>query len=156
MAAEYLVNTRAATTAPIGGHGLGANAKISWAVQEVSASASASSYYDLHRLPSNARVHGVSRCYWDDMATTGSPTIDIGCVVGASYDDDSINDGLAVSSASTGVSFVKTIEKYGKPLWELAGRSTDPGGIITVRARIRDAAVTTGGTFVSEVIYSLD
>lgn len=156
MAVETLVNSRAQSTDPVPGHGFYGNAKLAWAVQEVSASASASSTYDLHILPSNARIHGASKVYFDDMATTGSPTVDIGCVVGASYDDDSVNDGLAVSSASTGASFVKDIANYGKYLWQLAGRSSDPGGKITIRAKLKDASVTTGGTFTSEVVYSLD
>lgn len=155
MAVENLTATGAATTDPIPQNGFADKLSYLPTTVEVSASASVSSTYILARVPSSARLSAASKVYWDDMATTGSPTLDIG-VQGTSftYDDDLINDGLALSSAGAGSIYIKAIENYGKPLWQLAGLSSDPHEIWTIKGKIKDAAVTTGGTLTSELIYS--
>jgi hypothetical protein len=125
---------------------------------EVSAAASVSSTYTLAYVPSGARL-GDSRLYWDDMATSGAPTLDIG-LSGPSftYDDDKLNDGLdlATANATTGTKIVKDIANQYKPLWLLAGLTSDPDEIWTIKAVIRDAAVTAGGTLSGEINFSED
>lgn len=155
MAVENLTATGAATTDPIPQNGYADKVSRLCTSVEVSASASVSSTYVLARLPSSARLGGLSKLYWDDMATAGSPTLDIGAEgPSETYDDDSINDGLALSSASTGSIVIKTIDNYTKPLWEICGLSSDPNEIFTIKGKIKDAAVTTGGTLISEFVYT--
>lgn len=157
MAVENLTATGAGTTSAVGSHGLADTVKYDSTTVEVSASASASSTYALHRVPSGARITAASKLYWDDLATAGSPTLDIG-VSGPSftYNDALLNDGLDAASAGTGSIIIKTIDNYGKPLWELAALTSDPGEVWTVKVKIKDADVTTGGTLRSELFYKLD
>ena len=126
---------------------------------EVSAAASVSSSYTLAYVPSGARLSGASRLYWDDMATSGSPTLDIG-LSGPSftYDDDKLNDGLdlATVNTTTGTRVIKDIVDMYKPLWLIAGLSADPDEVWTIKGVIRDAAVVAGGTLSGEFIYSED
>lgn len=124
---------------------------------EVSAAASVSSSYTLGYVPSGAKFGALAKLYWDDMATTGSPTLDIG-VGGPSFtfDDDKINDGLALSSASTGSLIIKDLANLNKPLWQLAGLSSDPCETWVIKGVIRDAAVTTGGTLAGDLAYTVE
>ena len=157
MAVETLTATAILANPPQNGYKR--NLKHVPVTVEVSAAASVSSRYTLAYLPSGARLSGASRLYWDDMATSGAPTLDIG-VLGTSfaYDDDVINDGLdlATVNTTTGVRVVKDIANQYKPLWQLAGLTADPDEIWTVKAVIRDAAVIAGGTLSGEFIYSED
>lgn len=125
---------------------------------EVTAAASVSSTYTLAYVPSGARL-GDSRLYWDDMATSGSPTLDIG-LVGPSftYDDDKLNDGLdlATVNSTTGIKIIKDIANQYKPLWLIAGLTSDPDEVWTIKGVIRDAAVIAGGTLSGEVNFSED
>ena len=44
-------------------------------VVEVTAAADANSRYVMARIPSSARIHGTSRIHADDLASSGSPTL---------------------------------------------------------------------------------
>lgn len=131
---------------------------------ETTASDSVSSTYHMARIPSNARILGQSRIYWDDLATAGSPTIDIGVYPvrtgDFTSDPDAINDGLAVSSANTtGSAVVKDMANYGKRLWELCPNiSADPKCDMDIKLVLADAALTAGGagTITMELFYALD
>lgn len=128
-------------------------------VVEVTAAASATSTYLVARLPSNARLQPQSAVGLDDLASTGSPTLDIGTFNSAGSvadDDDSINDGMDLATASTGLRMIKDVDDWGKPLWEIHGESEDPGGTIDVYATIKDAATNTGGTLAFSLVYSVD
>ena len=127
---------------------------------EVTAADSVSSTYLFAHLPSNARILGASTVYWDDLATAGSPTMDIGIynITGTAItnDVDALNDGLAVDAAGSG-KLVKDISNYGKRLYEYVnGQTTDPGGDLAIKGVLADAAVTTGGTVTVEIHYSID
>jgi hypothetical protein len=130
------------------------------ATVEVAAAANADSRYTGFRLPMSARIHGaLSRLAWDDLASSGSPTLDIGLAPvdgNLTLDEDAINDGLALSSASTGSYFIKDIANWGKRLWEVAGLSSDPGGFADVILTIKDAAANDGGTISMTVCYSTE
>jgi hypothetical protein len=130
---------------------------------EVTTGDSNSSTYLLARLPSNARIHGASKIYWDDLASAGSPTLDVGCYPltgrsNISADPDALNDGLDIASAgTTGSVLIKTIDNFGLPLWDFcSGIAADPKGEIDIKAKIVDADVTAGGTIVVELYYSVD
>lgn len=124
------------------------------------AAAASSSTVTFFKVPSNARILGASQVYWDDLATSGSPTLDIGLFAvnaNVTSDDDALNDGLALSSASTGTRVVKDIANYGKRAWEfVSGQTTDPGGYLTVKGTVRDAATTATGTITAEFHYVID
>lgn len=140
----------------------GGGVKHRVATQEVAASDS-SSTVTFFRIPSNARILQASRVYFDDLATSGSPTLDMGLFPvngNITADDDALNDGLAVSAVSTakaGEFVIKDFANAGKRAWEfVANQSTDPGGELIVKGTIRDAATTATGTVTCEILYALD
>lgn len=156
MSVENLTATGFVTDPPQ--NGFSRNIKQVTSTVEVSAAASVSSTYVLGYLPSGARLSGMARLYWDDMATSGSPTLDIG-VGGTSFtfDDDKLNDGLDLATAQTaGAKIVKDIANQYKPLWQLAGLTADPDEIWVIKGVIRDAAVIAGGTLTADLIYAED
>jgi len=157
MAVENLVAS--AYTSPVSAPGLGGVPVIRTASLEATAGASATSTYAFFKVPSNARLRSGSKIYFDDLASTGSPTVDIGvyAINGNITDDpDALNDGIDVAAAAGSASLVKDIANYGKMVWELAGLSADPKGLIGIKAGIYDAAVNTGGTLTMEIVYTVD
>lgn len=139
-------------------HGFAGSVKHRTATVELSASASGTTI-DFGEIPSNARILGASKVYWDDLATSGSPTLDVGfgAVDGnITSDPDAVNDGLALSSASSG-NLVKDIANHGLPAWDFVnGQSTDPGGVLNVYATVKDAATNAAGTVTLDLYYSID
>ncbi len=135
-------------------HGLNIH---SWTVEVGSADSDTSTYLIAH-LPSNARIHDQSWIGYDDMASTGAPTLDIGTfnVTGGSDDVDAINDGLTVATAARTVPFIKILGDIGKYLWDLAGESSDPGGFIDIKLTLDDADVNVGGTAAGSIFYSME
>lgn len=131
-------------------------------VHEVTAADSATSTYRLLRLPSNARLLGSSTYSLDDLASTGSPTIDFGVVnvtgeTRITDDADAINDGIDAATAATGQPLIKTIDNYGKKLYEFVnGQTTDPKGDLEVMMSIVDADVNSGGTVVVQFDVTFD
>lgn len=115
---------------------------------------------DFGNIPSNARIMGVSQIMADDLATSGSPTLDIGFQAvnsNITTDPDALNDGLAISSALTATSVVKGIENRGKRAWEyVASQTTDPGGQLTVIGTVKDAATNAAGDVTLELLYYVD
>lgn len=144
------VNTRQAVAAPI----VALNSTV-----EADAAAASGTVYRMATIPTGARIFGLSRLAWDDLASTGAPTLDIGLSpVGAAFteDLDALNDGLDAATASAGSVVVKDIANYGKTVWEFLGLSADPGGLANVVVSIQDAAVNTGGTITLSLIYTID
>jgi len=130
-------------------------------VQEVPASASGSTIF-FGRIPSNARISNLSRVYWDDLSTTGSPTLDIGLAsvdANVTSDPDAFSAGHDVTSADTsGEPMLDLFEASGDYAWDFVnGQTTDPGGALDVYGSIVDAA-TAGltGTVMVEVYGYLD
>jgi hypothetical protein len=126
---------------------------------EVAAGASVASVYTMFRIPSISRVHGLSWVAFDDLASTGSPTIDIGFAgvdENITDDDDALNDGIDVSTAAGTARMIKDHANYGKTAWEILGLSADPGGFLDVIITIKDAATNTGGTVTATLVYSID
>lgn len=127
---------------------------------EVAAAAAANTQYVMVRIPSNARIHGLSEIRFDDLASTGSPTLDIGlkAVSGnITTDDDALNDGIDCATAAGSARVVKDIANYGKQAWEyVSGQSSDPLGFFDVIITIKDAATNTGGTVTMTLVYSVD
>lgn len=114
-------------------------------------------------IPSNARIAGCSRIYWDDLATSGSPTLDIGLFAvdsNVTSDVDALTDGLAISAVSTanvGNVVVKDHANFGKQAWEfVSGQTTDPKGLLTVKGTVLDAPTHTTGTITLDLYYTVD
>lgn len=128
--------------------------------REVTAAASAASEYVMFRIPSNLRIMGASKIYFDDLASTGSPTLDIGLKAVASNitsDADALNDGIDCATAASSASIVKDIANYGKFAWQFVnGQTTDPGGSLDLTVSILDAAANTGGTITVELFGYVD
>lgn len=126
---------------------------------EVTAAASATSTYLMARLPSNARIQPASQVGWDDLASTGAPTFDIGTFNlggGIADDDNSLNDGLDAAAANTGSPLLADVADWGAPLWQIAGGSSDPGGWVDIIITLKDAATNTGGTLSASIVYTVD
>ncbi len=144
------------------GKGSAYNVKNLTATIELAASASGT-VINFGYIPTNARVLGGSRLYWDDLATSGSPTLDVGLIAvngNITSDDDCLNDGLALSAVSTanvGAQVVKDFANAGLPAWDYVnGQTTDPGGNFLVQGIVRDAATTATGTVTLDLYYTLD
>lgn len=128
------------------------------ATVEVAAAANANSQYTGPRVSMDARIHGVSTVFFDDLASTGSPTMDFGFkAVGGNFttDVDALNDGVDVATAAGSARLIKDVANYGKTVWELLGLSSNPGGFADVIITILDAATNTGGTVTLELSYSV-
>jgi hypothetical protein len=130
------------------------------ATVEATAAASANSAYTMFRIPSNMRIMGRSTVYFDDLASTGSPTLDFGLkAVDANIttDVDALNDGVDCFTAASSAPLIKDISNYGKEAWRFVnGQTTNPGGFLDVIVSILDAGVNTGGTITAELIGYID
>ena len=125
----------------------------------VGAGDSDTSLYSFGKIPSNARILGISKLHRDDLASTGSPTLDIGLYAVDSNitdDVDALNDGIDAATAGDSA-VVKDITDYGKFAWEfVSGQSVDPGGEFEVKVVLDDADVNTGGDLFMELYGTLD
>ncbi len=130
------------------------------ATVEVPASASGSTI-KFGRIPSNARISGQSKIYWDDLTTTGAATLDLGLAsVGSNVtsDPNALSDAHDVTSAGSADALDAVITTHGVPAWDLInGVTVDPKGELDVYATIVDAA-TAGltGTVTVEILGYLD
>jgi hypothetical protein len=155
----YNATIRRANTDVVTGNGSAYKGIIHTSTIELAASASGSTV-KVGRFPSNARISLHSDIYYDDLATSGSPTIDIG--VGSvdsniTSDPDALNDGLNASSAASNARIVKDIANVGKQLWEYVnGQTSDPGGELDIYLSVKDAATNAAGTISTEIIYTID
>jgi len=149
---------------PIIGKGYGGDL-ISFGPRTVELAAAASAcLIDFNlEIPANLRIAGNSRIYWDDLATSGSPTLDLGLYAvngNVTSDDDALNDGLAISAVSTanvGAQVIKDIANFGKRAWEfVSGQTTDPTGTLRIKGIVRDAATTQTGTITLDLYGYLD
>ena len=118
---------------------------------------------DFGRIPSNARILPTSRVYWDDLATAGAPTLDIGLgavngnLVNAD-DPDAIGNGFALTTVTAaGASALSAHANAGLPAWDLvASESSDPGGVLKVYGTVLDAVTHTTATITLELFYTVD
>lgn len=116
----------------------------------------------LARIPSNARILGASRLAWDDLASAGAPTLDIGIFgpTGRALitdDPDALNDGLDPAAAAGSAAVIKDHANYGKRLWEfVAGQTSDPKCDLDIKVSILDAATNQTGDVSLELFYTLD
>lgn len=114
----------------------------------------------LGRIPSNARILPTGLIYNDDLATSGSPTLDLGLASvdsNITSDPDALNNGLAASAATSTTTVIADPANAGKRAWEFVnGQSTDPGGQLDVYLSVKDAATNAAGTVTVELYGYLD
>lgn len=124
------------------------------------AAASANDTISFGTIPSGARILGQGLIYNDDLATNGSPTLDIG--LGSvnsniTNDPDAINTGIALSSSTTTTSVIADLANAGLPAWDLVnGQTSDPGGELEVYGTVIAASTTQTGTITVELYGYLD
>lgn len=103
------------------------------------------------RIPSDARIDISSRLYFDDLATSGSPTFKVGFY---GVDNNTATDmstalvaaaAISAASAALGIIVPDDYANAGKRAWDLAGLATDPGGFFDVKGVVK-AATTNGVT----------
>lgn len=140
------------------GKGEAGNVKIVTSTVEV-ATGTTGKTYKLARIPSNARIAGQSSLYWDDLATSGSPDLDIGLASvdsNITSDPDALNNGLDASATGTSL-VIADRANYGKQAWEFVnGQTTDPSGELDIYLTTTTAAINQAGTVTLELYYSLD
>ena len=147
-----------ATNNIVAGKGDALSVKSLCATVELAASASGITTR-IGTIPSNARILLSSRVYNDDLATSGSPTLDLG--LGSvnsniTSDPDALTNGLALSAAGSDVLAI-AIADGGKKAYEfVSGQSTDPKGEFDVYFSVKDAATTATGTVTVDLYYTID
>lgn len=113
------------------------------------------------RIPSGARISGRSRVYFDDLATAGAPTLDLGLASvdsNITSDPDALSNGHTLATADAeGAMLVGDIVNIGLPAWDFVnGQTSDPGGELDVYGSIADASTTSTGTITVEVLGWID
>jgi hypothetical protein len=158
MAVVTLNSTRRGIAGAIPTHGDASNVIRVPCHQTVGAADSATSTYTLCEVPYNARLAGTA--YWDDLASSGSPTLDFGLKSGTNVitaDPDALSDGHDAATANVIGRPIVKVENRSKYAWELAGASSSPGiGTYTVFVSLVDADVNVGGDLFVDVEYTLD
>lgn len=144
------------------GKGLASTLGVVTATRSVTAR-TANNTMKMVSLPSNARLHGISRVSWDDLASTGSPTLDIGIAPvndaanAVTADPDALNDGLDLATAAGTALMIKDHANYGKQVWEyVSGLTSDPAMQMDIYVSFVDANTNTTGDVTLEVYYSFD
>lgn len=140
--------------------GDGPNLKIITSTRNL-ASPAQNSTHKLGRFDSNTRLHALSRVYWGDFASSGSPTLSIGL---ASVNNNfgaavpaALNSGLDLATATpAGASILGSPQNSGKTLWELAGLASDPGGQIDIYATIIAAPGNLTADLTADIVVSID
>ena len=137
--------------------GLKGSVKVLVSTVELAAAADGDTI-DFGKIPSTARPLGISKVYWDDLATTGSPTLDIGLKSylnnSVTADPDALSNGHDVTSAGSGSLAAVLAATVGDPAWDyINGVSSNPGGELEVYGSVDDAATTQTGTVTLELYY---
>lgn len=133
---------------------------------EVGAADSATSTYLMARLPSGAVILPNSFLAWEDLASSGAPTLDVGVFnrSGKSVitdDPDALVANLdAAASGTPNVNFLARptdAANIGKRLWEyVASQTTDPKDDLDIKVSLLDADVNVGGTITLVLFYLID
>jgi hypothetical protein len=158
MAVEHLTATGRGDKAIAEGVSTRYGLNVFESTVEVSAASSDGSTYKMALVPSSARISAQSKIITDDLASTGSPVMLVG-VSGdqITNDPDAMHTGADVTAAAgVSESILEDPADAGKYLWELAGESSDPGGMIWIQFEVETAATNTGGTATLSLVYHVD
>ena len=149
---------RRLTQGLVSGKGEGANLKSVIATRNITAQL-VNSTIKFMRIPSSARISGLSHIAFDDLDNSNSMDIDVGLASvnsNVTSDADALNDGLDATSAGT-AKLIKDHANYGKRAWEfVSGQTTDPGGELDVYITFTVAASDVTGDVTIEINYKLD
>ena len=162
MATEFAATERRSSLLNASSHGGAYDVKCLASTVEVTVATGTGDTYIFGRVPSNARLLGSSRVYYDDMATTGAPTMDIGLAavegnLANANDPDALSAGHTLATAANDSLAITAIADYGKPAWDfVASETSDPGGSLAVYGTCLDAVTTVAGTFTIELYYVID
>jgi hypothetical protein len=128
-----------------------------WAT--VIASGSVGATYQLARVPSNAKIKSIT---WESeaqgagkfslgvyYATDGEGGRPTALLVANTINQNLFATDIDTTSAITPVNYTNqstnyTLDKRTQPLWQAAGLSADPGGMLDIVATVHTTAVTTG------------
>ena len=162
MATEFAATERRSHLLSAVSHGGSYNVISLCSTVEVTVATGTGDTYIFGRIPSNARLLGSSRVYYDDMATAGAPTMDIGLgavesnLVNAD-DPDALSAGHTLATAANDSLAISAIADFGNEAWDfVASETTDPGGELEVYGTCLDAVTTAAGTFTIELYYVVD
>ena len=160
--ADNTATQRRASTDTVTGNGIASSVKNLCATIELAASASGDTV-DFGKIPSNARILPSSTIYWDDLATSGTATLDLGLKSytgsgnSVTADPDAIGNGFDVHTSASNGSALSDHANSGLPAWDLInGESSDPGGSFEVYGSVKDAATTATGTVTLDLYYIVD
>lgn len=157
-------DVRRAAADAVPGKGEGPNLKTLIATKSVTARTNGHTMR-MVRLPSNARLSTLSKLYFDDLASSGSPTIDIGIAPvndaanAVTADPDALNDGIDVFTSATGGSanVIKDHANAGKQLWEyVSGLTQDPNCMLDIYVSFVDANTNVTGDVTLEAVFYFD
>jgi hypothetical protein len=159
--ATFTATERRAGALLASSHGGAYGVKALCSTVEITTATTVGRTINFGHIPSNARILPSSTLYWDDLATSGSPTLDIGLaavkgnLVNAD-DPDALTNALAISSAGSG-SALSDIANAGLPAWDyVASETVDPGGALSVYGSMVDAPINAAGTITCEILYVVD
>ena len=160
--ADNTATQRRSSTDAVTGNGIANTEKVLVSTIELAASASGDTI-DFGKIPSNARILPSSTIYWDDLATSGTATLDLGLKSytnsgnSVTADPDAIGNGFDVHTSASNGSALSDHANAGLPAWDLInGESSDPGGSFEVYGTVKDAATTATGTVTLELHYIVD
>jgi len=122
----------------------------------LAASASGTTVF-LGRIPTSMRLLPDCYIYNGDLATSGSPTLDIGLASVESNITSTaacIHNGIALSATALTTRLFSAETDVGLPAWQIAGSSSDPGGVVDIYATVKDAATNASGT-IAVAIYGV-
>lgn len=160
MAVENLTLTSRGNNATPSGHGEANKVTTMCFTVEVTAAATdASTYSAPFGIPHDARMLG-GRVYWDDLASSGSPTLDFGLKSGTktvTADPDALSNGHDAATINIAGRPGVSIENIGKRAWELVASATaNPPGTLIPYISLVDADANTGGTITWEIEFIQD
>lgn len=142
----------------VDGSGLKNGIKCLYSRVELAASASGDTV-DFGKIPSNAIILDDSKIYWDDLATSGTATLDLGLKThlnnSVTADPDALSNGHDVHTAAGSAALAAvTTGAQGQAAWDyINGVSADPGGSFEVYGTVKDAATTAAGTVALKLYY---
>lgn len=147
------------TNVAVAGKGEAANVKAFDITVSVPGSTAAASTFKVIRIPSNARISGLSEVAWGDLDNTNDMMLDFGFASvnsNITSDPDALSNGHDTSSAGT-AKLIANHANYGKQAWEFVnGQTTDPGGMLDLYFTVTDHASETTGDVTVSLFYTLD
>lgn len=154
-------NLRKAAPGTVPGKGEGNSLKIVTATRSVT-NRTANDTIRFATLPSNARLHAMSRIHWDDLASTGSPTLSLGIAPvndpmnAITAVNNCLNSGLDLATATNNAAVLGDHANSGRMLWELLGLAADPGTMMDVYGTVLAAGTNTTGDITTDLVFSFD